>query len=339
MAIKDTLDISWGTILKLSITGIGIFFLFQIGDILVLFVFALIISILFSPGVEFLKKTGLNHSLAVLITYLAVFSLIGFFLYLAIPAFSTEFSEFSRLIPNYFEKISPFLEELGVKAFESMEGFLSTIQKSGEAVAVGIVNATTSIFGGFLTAIFVIAMAIFLSLEGNSVEKAIHLVFPEKDKNQALVVWRKAKRQVTNWFFVRILACIFVGVMSYIAFYLFDVRYALLFSIMAGLFNFIPYIGPTLAGAIFFVIILVDSAWKAIFAIIAYGIIQMIEGSALSPILSKKYMGVSPVLVLIAITVGGTLWGFLGAFLAIPLLGIVFEFLKEFLERRKKRIN
>lgn len=339
MAKKDTLDISWGTILKLSLTGIGFFFLYQISNIIVLFVFALIISILFSPGVEFLKKVGLNHSLAVLVTYLSVFGLASFFLYLAIPAFSTEFSEFSRLVPTYFDKVSPFLEEVGVKAFESMEGFLNTLQNSSEAVAAGIVNATASIFGGFFTAIFVITMAIFLSLEGNSVERVIHLVFPEKDKNQALVVWRKAKRQVTNWFFVRILACIFVGVTSYIAFYLFDVRYALLFSMMAGLFNFIPYVGPALAGGIFFVVILIDSAWKAVFAIIAYGIIQMIEGSALSPILSKKYMGVSPVLVLIAITVGGTLWGFLGAFLAIPLLGIVFEFLKEFLERRKKRIN
>jgi predicted PurR-regulated permease PerM len=339
MATKDVLDISWKSILKLSLTIVAFYFLYQIVDILILFVFAVIISILFSPGIDYLERFKIPKSIAVLIVYFSVFGVLSFFLYLAIPAFSSEFSQFSRLIPTYFDKVSPFLEGLGVQAFENMSQFLETIQESSQAVAAGAFNALASIFGGVFTTMFVLTMAIFLSLEGRAVEKVIHLTFPEKEKNQALVVWRKAKRQVTNWFFVRILACFFVGVISYIAFYLFDVQYTLLFSVMAGLFNFIPYVGPIVAAAVFFVVILMDSAWKALFAVIAFGIIQLIEGSALTPILSKKYMGVSPVLVLIALTVGGTLWGFLGAFLAIPLLGIVFEFFKEFLERRKNRLT
>ena len=66
-------------------------------------------------------------------------------------------------------------------------------------------------------------------------------------------------------------------------------------------------------------------------------IIQAIEGSVITPALSKKIMGVSPVLVLIALVVGGSLWGLFGAFLAIPLLGIIFEFFKMFLEKKKEK--
>ncbi|MGM0439055.1 MAG: AI-2E family transporter [Patescibacteria group bacterium] len=339
MANKETLDISWGTILKISLTVIGFFLLYQIADIAVLFVFALIISILASPSIDFLKKAGVPKSIAVVSVYMVFFGIISLFLYLAIPVFSEEVRAFSRLMPEYFEQVSPVLEGIGVQAFESVEGFLETVDQSSEMIATNIFNALAVIFGGMSTTLFVITMAIFLSLEDGAVEKAIRLIFTEKDKNQALVVWRKAKRQVTNWFFVRILACIFVGIASYIAFYLFNVEYAFLFALMAGLFNFIPYVGPVVAGGVFFVVILLDSAWKAFFALLAYGIIQTIEGSVVSPLLSKKYMGLSPVLVLIALVIGGTLWGFLGALLAIPLLGILFEFFKEFIERRKKRLT
>lgn len=336
---QEVLDISWGTILKIALAVVFFYLFYQISEIVVLFVFALIISILFSPAIDFFKKWGIPRSIAVLLVYFLVFGLLGLTIYLAIPAFSTEMQAFSKTIPKYFDRLSPFLQGIGVQTFESVEGFLNSLYESSEMVAASIFNVLVAIFGGFFTTIFVLTMAIFLSLEKGGIEKVIKLVFPEKEKNQALVVWRKAKRQVTNWFLVRILDCTFVGVASYIVFYLFNVQYAFLFALLAGLSNFIPYIGPLVSGAIFFALILLDSAWKAIFAIIAFIIIQTIESSALYPLLSKKYMGVSPVLVLIALTIGGVLWGALGAFLAVPLLGILFEFLKEFLERRQRRLN
>ncbi len=338
MESKNILDISWGAILKIAFIAVSVFLLYQISEILVLFVFALIISILVSPGIKFLKKIGLPHSVSVISIYFLVFGVISLFIYLSIPVFSAEVKEFSRLIPEYFDRISPVLEDLGVEAFESVEAFLDSWQESSEMIAVNVFNALAVAFGGALTTLFLVTMAIFLSLEGNSVERTIGVVFPEKEKNQALVVWRRAKRQVTSWFFTRILAGLFVGITSYVAFYLFNVEYSFLFALLAGLFNFIPYVGPIVAGVIFFVVIIIDNVWKAVFALLAFGIIQTIESSLVTPLLSKKYMGVSPVLVLIALVVGGTLWGFLGAFLAIPLLGIVFEFFKEFLKRRKKRL-
>ena len=337
MKKEGILDISWGTIFKVSTAVIGFFFLYQISEMLILFIFALIISILASPGVEFLRKFGIPKSVAVGLVYLSGLGVISFFLYLAIPAFSEEVRDFSRLFPEYFEAVSPYLRDLGMQAFENVEGFLDSLHESSEMIAANAFNALVAFFGGIFTTVFLLTMAIFLSLEDRPIERTIELLFSEKEKNQALVVWRKAKRQVTSWFFTRILACLFVGVTSYIAFYLFNVEYALLFAVMAGLFNFIPYVGPVVAGGIFFVVILLDSAWKALFALIAFTIIQTIESSVITPILSKKYMGLSPVLVLIALLVGGTLWGFLGALLAIPLLGILFEFFKEFIERKKRR--
>jgi len=102
-------------------------------------------------------------------------------------------------------------------------------------------------------------------------------------------------------------------------------------------FNFIPYIGPILTGVILFFIIFPTEPLKGILVLIAFTLIQQIENSILSPILMKKFVGLPPALVLISLVVGGHLWGLLGAILAIPLFGILFEFLKEFLQRRRDR--
>jgi predicted PurR-regulated permease PerM len=89
------------------------------------------------------------------------------------------------------------------------------------------------------------------------------------------------------------------------------------------------------AGLVFSAILILTNPVQAFFVIIAFTVIQTIE-SAVTPYLSEKIMGVSSVLVLIAITIGGSLWGVLGAILSIPLLGIIFEFTKAYLEKRKK---
>jgi len=71
--------------------------------------------------------------------------------------------------------------------------------------------------------------------------------------------------------------------------------------------------------------------------VVVFILIQQIENNVLSPILMKKFVGLPPVLVLLSLVVGAKLWGALGAVLAVPLFGIIFEFLKEFLEKRRDR--
>ena len=72
------------------------------------------------------------------------------------------------------------------------------------------------------------------------------------------------------------------------------------------------------------------------FLLTAFLIIQQIEGNILNPVLTKKIIGLPPVLVLVAVMVGAKLWGIMGALLAIPIAGIMFEFLRDFLKKRKE---
>ncbi len=333
---KNILDISWGAILKIFLSLIVVYLLYQVADVLVWFIFALIISILFNPVVDFLKKFRIPRGISVISIYFIVFGLIALFVSIAIPNLYMEIKRFSLLLPEYIEKVAPFLQYIGVDGFQTLDELVEVLKESSEEIRTGLFSTLSVLFGGISATFFIITMAIFLSLEGNGIEKAIKLLVSEDQANNALSIWRKCRTQVSRWFLVRVLACLFVGTSTYLVFSLFGINYALVFAIIGGLFNFIPFAGPAIAGLIFFAIAFLESPTQAFFVITSFMIIQAIEGSIISPSLSKKIMGVSPVLVLIAIVVGGSLWGILGAFLAIPLLGILFESFKVFLEKRKK---
>jgi len=210
------------------------------------------------------------------------------------------------------------------------------INKSVETMAASFLGAVAAIFGGIFSTLYVVTIAIFISLEEKGVEKSLSLLFPKKYEVYALNLWERCQKRVSGWFLSRILASIFVGVVSYIAFLILNVKYPLTLGLLAGILNFIPIIGPLITGIFIFIIISLSSALKAIFAVIAFTLIQQIENNILTPLLTKRFVELSPVLVLISLVVGGKLLGILGAILAIPLAGILSEFIKDFLAKRRE---
>jgi len=330
------LDISWGTIFKISTIAILFYIIYLVRDVLILSIFALIISILFDPAIDFLQKRKIPRVIAVLVIYIGVFSLIVLFIYSVASLFISEMQRFSQVLPEYFEKIAPSLRSLGVKAFEDIESFMGILNKSLEAAASSLVGAVSSIFGSILATIYVLTIAIFLSLEEGGVEKALALLFPKKYESYVLSLWERCQKKVSGWFLSRILASIFVGGISYIAFLIINIKYPFTLGALAGVFNFIPIVGPLVAGIIMLVIISLDNTWKAILAVVTFTLIQQIENNIITPILAKRFVNLSPVVVLVSLVIGGELLGVLGAILAIPLAGILSEFLKDFLAKRRE---
>ena len=259
------------------------------------------------------------------------------FTYLVVPLFAHEIQQFLRAFPDYFERLSPILQQLGVQTFENVEGLIESFGGTLEAMAANIFNALFAFFGGVFSTLFIVTTAFFLSLEGKIMEKVLIMLFPKKYEAAALHIWERSQKKVIGWFGARLLASLFVGVASYITFFVFDIRYPFTLALLAAVFNFIPYIGPLVMGVLLFVLVFPIDILKALFVLIAFTLIQQIDGSILSPILMKRITGLPPVLVLIALVVGAKLWGVLGALLVVPLAGIIFEFLKEFLYKRKER--
>ena len=335
---EKTLDISWETIIKFFVASFALYVIYLARDIAVWFFFALVISILLQPAVNFLRKLYIPKIIAILLIYLSIFGFLGLLIYLTAPIFVYEIKQFSQSLPEHFERINPILKQFGLDAAQGFGEVTNILAGNLEKSSKGVISALLAFFGGLASTVFILAIAFFLSLEEKGVERALILLSPKKYETYIITLFKKAQSKVAGWFGARILACLFVGVASFIVFYIFGVRYAFMLALLAGILNFVPYIGPWIT-SILLVIFMASSSisWFLVFYImITFLLIQLIENGLLTPILMKKMIDLPPVLVLLALLVGSQIFGFLGTIFAVPVFGIVYEFLKEFLEKRRK---
>lgn len=330
------LDISWGTIIKLAVAALVVYLIFLVRNILVWVLFGLIVSVLFDPVIDFLQKKRVPRVVGTVGLYVLVFGFIAFIIYSTAPLFINEIQKFSQLFPKYLKTISPPLAGLGISAFADTQSFINAVVKGIEQFSSNLFSALFSIFGGIFSTIFVISIAIFLSFEERSVERFIAAFFPRRYEALALDLWTRSQKKVAGWFLSRIISSAFVGVLVYITLLLFNIQYPLTLGLASGILNFIPIVGPLVMGVLITLLVALDSVTKAIFVLLAFIAIQQVEGSIISPLLTKKIIGLPPALVLISLSIGGVLWGIMGAILAIPLAGILFEFLRDFLKKRKE---
>ena len=336
---QPTFTISWGAIFKILAAVVCLYILYLIKDLIVWFIFALVIGILFNFIIDFLEKKRIPRIAATVILYFGVFAAISFFIYKTAPLFLSEIQEFTQNLPQYLQRISPFFERLGVGAFRTTDDLTRTLQERLGIAGQNIFNALFAIFGGVFSTLLVIFLAFFISLEKNFGERILGVLAPRRYKNYFLALWGRAKQKVSGWFIARVIGALFVGGLTYLILRILNVEYAFLLSLMAGILDFVPIVGPLIAGVAIAFIVALTSLFQAGFVLIAFFIIQLLENNLLFPLLFKKLTGLPPVLVLVAFAIGATLWGVIGAILAIPLAGVFFEVLKDYLAKRKKEFS
>jgi len=333
---QQTLDISWKTIAKVFVAIFIFYMAYLVKDVALWFFFALVISVLLEPAINFLRWLRIPKIVAIVFVYLSIFGFLGLLIYMAAPIFVFELKQFSHQIPDYFEKINPVLKQWGVDIAYSFNDLTQILVNRLEQGSKGVVNAVTSFFGGIVSAIFILTLSFFLSIEEKGMQKFLVILTPKRYERQIINIFERSQKKVSNWFGARILACLFVGLASFVIFYIFDVKYSFLLALVAGILNFVPYIGPWITAAFLLAFVSVSNSWfVALYVFIAFIVIQSIEGYILTPILMKKMINLPPVLVLAALVVGSQIFGFLGVVFAVPVFGIVYEFMKEFLEKRR----
>ena len=330
------LHLDWQSTAKLTLLVVGLYVLYIVKDIIIWFIFALVISILFNFLIDGLQKRKVPRIVSTTFLYLGFFALLGFFIYKTAPLLLYEFQEFMANLPAYLKKISPFFEKLGVQSFKNTKVFTTTIQQGLTNAGGSFGNALASIFGGAASTALVIAMAFFISLERQFVEKILSAFAPPKYKEYLFGLWRRSKKKVSGWFVTRLIGMAFVGVGVYVVLMILNIKYAFILALIAEVLDLLPFIGPLVADIALFSVVSLNSFLQAVFVLTAFLIIQQVENHILFPIIFKKLIGLSPVLVLVAFAIGGELWGAAGAILGIPLAGVIYEIIKDYLIKRQR---
>jgi len=340
MANGNTLDISLGSILKIGLAVLAFYTLYLIKDILALVFFAFIISILFDPAIDLLQKYKVPRVLGTVFIYLSFFILVGGFFYLTANSFFSEIDSFSQLLQGYFQQAYPFLKDFNLEQFQNFEVFRQYLQDWAITASSNIPSAAATLFGGFFSMVTIFTISIFLSVEEKSVQKFIYLVSPKEYENYIYNLFSNVETKVAGWFGSRVFGCVFVGILTFIMLWSFHLDGALTLALFAAVSNIVPIAGPIIAGLFMGIFALIElQPVQAALILIGFVLIQQVEGNILTPLLTKKMVGIPPVLVVISLLIGARLWGALGAILVIPMAGIFYEFLKEFLQKRKEDIQ
>jgi len=341
MSQTNTLDISWGAIIKVFIAIFIFYIIYLSREIALWFLFALAISILLDPAINALRKIHIPRIIAILVVYFSIFGILGLLIYLTAPLFISEMRQFLQYLPGYFEQISPFLKQFGVDTVQNFDDLTNVISTNLQQSSKSIINALMVFFGGVAATISILTMAFFLSLEEKGVENIILLLCPDRYDNQIKNIFKRVQKKVSGWFAARLIACLFVGIASYIVFFIFGIKYAFVLALISAFLNFIPYIGPWVTSILLIVLIAISSgSWiTVVYVLVAVTLVQEIENKLLTPLLMKKMADIPPVLVLVSLLLGAQIFGFLGMIFAVPVFGIIYEFIKEFLERRKEETS
>jgi len=338
MEQERVLDISWETIIKVFISIFVFYIIYLAREIALWLFFASAISVLLEPAINFLKGLRIPRVISAVIVYLSIFGALGLLIYISAPIFIDELKQFTYYLPNYFEQINPLLRQFGIDAAQNFGDFTKSLSNGLAQSSKGIIAALMFFFGGLASTASILTVAFFLSLEDKATEKFLLLLIPRRYEDQIKTIFERVQSKVAGWFGARLLACLFVGVASYIVFYIFGVKYAFLLALVSGVLNFIPYIGPWVTSIFLIVFIMVSAgSWLTVaYVLIAVMLVQEIENKLLTPLLMKKMTDIPPVLVLLSLLLGAKIFGFLGMIFAVPVFIIIYEFMKEFLEKRRE---
>ena len=333
MKEEKILDLSWETIFKICALLFLIYILYLTKEILILIIFAFLLSFLVEPAISFLEEKKISRPISTLFIYFFLFSFLGILIFFLVSPIFSEFQKLIKSIPEYFEKISPTLKHFGILASENFEDLLKTFQDWLIKASRSIFSAIFAIFGGIFSTLTVFFLSIFISLEREIGGRIIRFFSPRGKEEKFLIVFKNCQKKVSAWFGSRILSCLFVFLLTLLSLKIFKVDYAFSLSLLSGFLNIIPILGPIVSGVLIFLVSFFDSLKKAIFAILAFTLIQQIDGNILGPILTKKFVGLPPLLTLISLLIGGKILGFWGAVFSIPLTAIIVEVIREFFKK------
>lgn len=336
---KVKIDVSTKTLFKVLLFVLAVFFLYYIRRVIVLLFAVIIIVAVLSPLVGYLTKRKVPQILAVLVAYILVFGILGLIIYIIVPPLIHQITNVSSNLPYYIDKLS--ILNINISDYIDFSRYnLSQISSSLSRISGGVIDSVIAIFGGVASAITVIVLSFYLLLERESLKEFIFSFIPEDKKEWLLKTSRKVFHKLGGWARGQLILAVTIGVVCYIVLRIIGVPYSLLLAILAGLLEIVPIVGPIVAGVVAALVAMVTGTWWQVLAIIiSYTLIQQLENHFLVPNIMSKYVGFSPVIIIIALLIGAELGGIVGAILAIPIAAAGIVVTREWYSHNKEHVK
>jgi len=354
-------SISAGTIIKGLIIFVVAFLLYKMLDLVLVVLTAVVLASAIEPLINWFKKYKISRLFGVIITYVSIAIVFSGLLYFFIPPVLDEASNLLSNAPKYLDSITLWnplndskLIETGKVAGGISDGLNGGKQiinslSAGSAVNTsvisdlinkfrgltsstsdGFVNIATGIFGGALSFILIIVLSFYLAVQEGGVEKFLKIITPLKNESYIVDLWKRSQRKIGYWMQGQLLLGIMVGILVYLGLMILGIKNALILAVLAGVLEVIPVFGPILSAIPAILFGFADGGLTTGLLVLGlFVIIQQFENHLIYPLVVKKVVGVSPIVVILALIVGAKLAGFLGIILSVPVTSALMEFIDD----------
>jgi len=324
---------------KLNVFGI----VFEFIKVISPFFIGFVVAWLLRPLVLKLNEKIHNNTLSSIIVFAAFVLILLILLYTFIPTVYTEVNELVGLLPGFVERITDNINELfagladnGLNLGDFKDKLLLNITSLSTDIAKGlpstIINMVVSLFSGIGTFVMGLIIGIYMLIDYENIGKHFKNMFPKSLQNDVYILSSRMSTEVRKCVNGTFLVALMVLVCDSIGFALVGLNAPLLFGLVCGITDLIPYIGPYIGGAAAVIVGFTQDPLIGIGTLIICVIVQIVESYILQPIVMSKASNLHPIVIIIALLVFGHFFGILGMVLATPCLAVLrvlFEFAKE----------
>jgi predicted PurR-regulated permease PerM len=188
-----------------------------------------------------------------------------------------------------------------------------------------------------LSFILIIVLSFYFLVQEDGVAEFLRLITPLKHEKYVVDLWKRSQIKIGQWMQGQLLLGIIIAVLLYLGLMILGVKNALLLAVLAGLMEIIPVFGPILSAIPAVLMAFVGGGMTmALMVLGLYIIVQQFENHLIYPLVVKKIVGVSPVVVILALIIGYNLAGFLGVVLSVPLVSALMELVDDIEKSRSQ---
>ncbi|NLJ56214.1 MAG: AI-2E family transporter [Firmicutes bacterium] len=302
------------------------------GVVIAPLLFAVLVTYLLSPLVNYLQKQKIPRPLGILIIYLFLAALILLFALNLLPTLQDELQDLVASLPTYTQKLTNFIEylegnyqrfNLPANIRQALNENLTQLQKSLTANLEKLPQYLVAFFCHAFALLLVPLYVFYLLRDHVLLKKRLLAIIPPSFRQNARDALQEIDQTLGAYIRGIFIVSFSVGAMIYLGLLFFGVKFALFFGIINALTNIIPYFGPLIGAFPVAAVVLLQSPaliWRVVLWIM---LVQQIESQFISPQVFGRSLGFHPLTIIIALLLGGIYMGFLGLVVIIPLLAIL----------------
>lgn len=332
----STINISTRTILKVAVIVLGLLFLYQVKQVLVIVFVALVLSAALDPSITSLERRGIPRPLGIAVYYAAIVGIVSLLVILFVPLVTDQLDQLSRNLPSFIARGSAAFQHVqGQSAVSAVQKTLSSLSSTFSNLTQNVFSGVLSFFGGLFSLIGILVLTFYMTMEEKGIKRLVVDIASAQHRPYLTKLFGRIEDRLGQWLRGQLFLGLIIAVLTYVGLLLMQVKFALILALIAGVTELIPIVGP-LIGAVPAVIVAAGSGHpiQGLYVAFLYLIIQQLENHLIVPRVMSKATGLNPIIVIIALLVGAKLAGVTGVILAVPTVIMVTTYLDDFLEEK-----